>query len=154
MGTHIEGLDAVTAKLRLLGNGKLARNAANRAIRQSMKIVLAAARNNAKAIDDPETRESIQKNITYRQARVRSKSFVMGRVGVMGGAAQNQYTDKSALSGLPGGITTYWRFIELGTEHTPAIPFMRIAMFNNISNVTNSFAGQFSAEIDKELAKL
>ena len=76
------------------------------------------------------------------------------RVGVRGGAAQNANTDRAALSKLSGGITTYCRYLEFGSAKMPATPFMRPALSNNISQVTNQFATSFNQEIEKELAKL
>ena len=157
---HIQGLDEVQRKIKALGNGRLARNAANRAVRQSMKVVLNAAIANARGLDDPSTPQSIYKNIAYRQARLKNKSLVMGRVGIL--VAWKTYTKSKAnirkgLAGKKyqvGGDVFYWRFLELGTEHMAAKPFLRPALQNNISTVTNDFAGIFSAEIDKELAKL
>lgn len=157
---YIQGLDAVTRKLKILSNGRLARNAANRAIRQSMKVVLNAAISNARALNDPSTPKSIYKNIVYRQARLKSKSLAMGRIGVLTGwktYTQSKANIRKGLAGKKyqvGGDVFYWRFLELGTEHMAAKPFMRPALQNNISTVTNDFAGIFSAEIDKELAKL
>ena len=151
---EITGLDDVVSKLQRLANPKRTKSLALKASRQAMKIVLDAARQNAKAIDDPETAEKIWKNIATRAGRSRNPNQVIMRVGVRGGAAMNAHSDRAALSGLSGGNTTYWRYLEFGTSEMPATPFMRPALATNIQQVTNKFAEVFDAELDKELANL
>lgn len=151
---NIEGLDEVQEKFKRLANPRLMKNAARRSMRKAMAIVRDAARANAKGLDDPETTEKIWKNIAIAAGKTRNPNEVVMRVGVRGGAAQNANTDKAALSKLSGGITTYWRYLEFGSVHSPPTPFMRPALQNNIQAVTNSFAENFNKEIDKELAKL
>lgn len=163
---YIHGLGEVSGKLKILGNGKAAKNAAKRASRKAFAVVRKAAIANAKAIDDPKTMERIWKNITIRAGKISGENVKM-RVGIRGGARHYVHSKSNVRKGLagktyktdgdktnPGGDTFYWRFKEFGTEHSPAEPFMRPALQNNISTVTNDFAGIFSAEIDKELAKL
>jgi HK97 gp10 family phage protein len=150
----LEGLEPVQEKLKRLGNARLIKNAARRSMRKAMAIVRDAARANAKGIDDPETAEKIWKNIAIAAGKTRNPNEVVMRVGVRGGAAQNANTDRAALSKLSGGITTYWRYLEFGSANMPATPFMRPALSNNISQVTNQFATSFNQEIEKELAKL
>ena len=151
---NIEGLDEVQEKFKRLGNARLIKNAARRSMRKAMAIVRDAARNNAKGIDDPQTAEKIWKNIAIAAGKTRNPNEVVMRVGVRGGAAQNANTDRAALSKLSGGITTYWRYLEFGSVHNPPTPFMRPALQNNIQAVMSSFAQNFNAEIDKEIAKL
>ncbi|WP_312056832.1 HK97-gp10 family putative phage morphogenesis protein [Acinetobacter courvalinii] len=150
---EITGLDDVVSKLQRLANPKRTKSLALKASRQAMKIVLDAARQNAKAIDDPETAEKIWKNIATRAGRSRNPNQVIMRVGVRGGAAMNAHSDQAVLSGLSGGNTTYWRYLEFGTSEMPATPFMRPALATNIQQVTNKFAEVFDAELDKELLK-
>lgn len=151
---NIEGLDEVLRKMRLLGNPRRTRNAATRAARKAMNVVRDAARQNAKAIDEPETVEKIWKNIKVGAGKTRDKSLVIMRVGVDGGAAMNARSDLQALAAKSGGNTTYWRFLEYGTSKIPAVPFMRPALANNVQKVTDTFSQSFSAELDKEIAKL
>ncbi len=151
---EITGLDDVVNRLQRLANPRKTKSIARKASRQAMNIVRDAARNNAKAIDDPETSEKIFKNIKVSAGKTRNPNEIVMRVGVDGGAAQNANTDKAALSKLSGGITTYWRYLEFGTSQMPATPFMRPALANNIQQVTNKFAEVFDAELDKELANL
>ncbi|NUG49652.1 HK97-gp10 family putative phage morphogenesis protein [Acinetobacter lactucae] len=150
----IEGLDEVLRKMDLLKDPRKIRNAAMRASRKAMNVVRDAARQNAKAIDDPETVEKIWKNIKVSSGKSRDKSLVIMRVGVDGGAAMNAHSDHAALAAKSGGNTTYWRFLEYGTSEIPAVPFMRPALANNVQKVTDTFSQSFNAELEKELSKL
>ncbi|WP_180114977.1 HK97-gp10 family putative phage morphogenesis protein [Acinetobacter sp. YH12063] len=153
LDVQIHGIDELNRKLKLLTSGKAAKRIARKSARQAMNIVRDAARANAKAIDDPETVEKIWKNIAVSGGKTRSQNEIVMRVGVRGGAAQNANTDRTALSKLSGGITTYWRYLEFGSANIPATPFMRPALSTNIQEVTNKFSNVFGAELDKELAK-
>ena len=146
----IEGLDDVKSKLDRLASPKKAKSIARKAARQAMNIVRNAARENAKSIDDPETAAMIHKNIVVQAGKTQHASDIKMRVGIRGGASQNQHSISTA--GLSGGDTRHWRYIEFGTVHQPAVPFMRIAFFNNFDAVTNKFVEVFNSELDKELA--
>ncbi|HAV5345612.1 TPA: hypothetical protein JI077_05145 [Acinetobacter baumannii] len=145
----IEGLDEVLRKMGVLKDKRKIRNAAMRAARKGMNVVRDAARQNAKAIDDPETVEKIWKNIKVGAGKTRDKSLVIMRVGVDGGASFTNPTPKPT----SGGDTRHWRFIEYPTSHSTATPFMRPALYNNVQKVTDTFSQSFSAELDKEIAK-
>ncbi|EPP3506178.1 HK97-gp10 family putative phage morphogenesis protein [Acinetobacter baumannii] len=145
----IEGLDEVLRKMKLLGDPRRTRNAATRAARKAMNVVRDAARQNAKAIDDPETVEKIWKNIKVSAGRMKDKSQVLMRVGVDGGASFSNPTPKPT----SGGDTRHFRWVEFGSAHQPATPFLRPALANNVQKVTDTFSQSFSAELDKELLK-
>ena len=149
---NIEGLDQLKRKLDQLSNPKKAKQIARKAGRQAMNIVRDAARANAKAIDDPETREKIHKNIMVQGGKTRNANEVILRVGVRGGAAMNKNSNREALSGLSGGNTTYWRMPEFGNSHQAATPFMRPALSQNIDKATTKFVQVFDAEITKALS--
>lgn len=84
-----------------------------------MNIVRDAAKANAKAIDDPATKEKVFRNLITQESSKQSKreGGVVMRVGVRGGSGSNQHSKDA--SGNPGGDTRHWRYIELGTEHNP-----------------------------------
>lgn len=147
---NIEGLDEIQEKFKRLGNARLIKNTARRSMRKAMAIVRDAARNNAKGIDDPETAEKIWKNIAIAAGKTRNPNEVVMRVGVRGGASFSNPNPPNT----SGGDTRHWRWIEFGSIHNPPVPFMRPALQNNIQAVMSSFAHNFNAEIDKELAKL
>ncbi|WP_258580147.1 HK97-gp10 family putative phage morphogenesis protein [Acinetobacter baumannii] len=145
----IEGLDEVLRKMGVLKDKRKIRNAAMRAARKGMNVVRDAARQNAKAIDDPETSEKIWKNIKVSSGRMKDKSQVLMRVGVDGGASFSNPNPKPT----SGGDTRHFRWVEFGSAHQPATPFLRPALSQNIENVTSRFVTSFNDEIDKELAK-
>ncbi|WP_151777161.1 HK97-gp10 family putative phage morphogenesis protein [Acinetobacter brisouii] len=145
---RIQGLDQVRQKLRAIGKKSTIKRITRKSARQAMNIARDAARANAKALDDPITKEKIWKNIVTQTGKTSNSNEIRMRVGVRGGAAQNKYTDKTALSGLPGGITTYWRYIEFGTSEIAAQPFMRPALSKNVGQITDKFVSVFSAEIN------
>ena len=146
----IQGLDQLQSKLERLNNPRKVKSMVRKSLRQAANIVRDAARNNAKLIDDPETREKIWKNISVQGGKTRNFSDIKIRVGVRGGASFSNPNPPNT----PGGDTRHWRWLESGSVHNPPTPFMRPALQNNIQAVTNSFAENFNKEIDKELAKL
>jgi len=148
---NIHGMDQAKRKLEQLSNPKKAKQIARKAGRQAMNLVRDAARLNAKAIDDPDTREMIQKNITVQAGKTRSSNEIKIRVGVKGGAGRNQHSVSTA--GLSGGDTRHWRYVEFGTSKMPAVPFMRIAFSNNLDRVSSKFVEVFNTEMDKALSE-
>lgn len=147
---NIEGLDQLKRKLDQLSNPKKAKQIARKAGRQAMNLVRDAARTNAKAIDDPETREKIHKNIVTQGGKSRNSNEIVIRVGVKGGAGRNQHSVSTA--GLSGGDTRHFRYIEFGTSKIPATPFLRPSLSQNLDKVTTKFVQIFDAEITKALS--
>lgn len=150
LDVQIHGIDELNRKLKLLTSSKAAKRIARKAARQAMNIVRDAARANAKAIDDPETVEKIWKNIAVSGGKSRNSNEIVMRVGVRGGAS---FSNKNPPS-LSGGDTRHFRWVEFGSANNPPTPFLRPALSNNISRVTNQFATSFNQEIEKELSKL
>ena len=60
--------DGLIKKIRELPQ-RIGNNAGRRALRKGANVIRDAARINARAIDDPETREQIFKNISQRHSR-------------------------------------------------------------------------------------
>ena len=149
LDVQIHGIDELNRKLKLLTSSKAAKRIARKAARQAMNVVRDAARVNAKTIDDPETVEKIWKNIAVSGGKTRNQNEIVMRVGVRGGAS---FSNKNPPK-VSGGDTRHWRWIEYGSAHNVAVPFMRPALNNNIQEVTNKFSSVFEAELDKELAK-
>jgi len=156
----VRGLAEIERKLKLLPE-RLGRNAMRRALRKGANVIRDAARNNAKRIDDPETREQIWKNIAVAgggRKRERQAGGVMMRVGVRGGAKNYRRKEgKYHVGGSstnPGGDTWYWRLLEFGTSKMAAQPFMRPAAANSASAAYQAVVAAAPAEIDKELRKL
>lgn len=150
IGFRIQGIVGTVERMRGLAP-KLQRSGLRKAARRAMNIVRDAARAKAKAIDDPETAAKIWKNIATQDSPKEGAQVggVVMRVGVRGGAGSNQYSKDA--SGNPGGDTRHWRYIEFGTEHNPAAPFMRPALSENIDPVVERFATELNSEIDLAL---
>ncbi|MFW1829587.1 HK97-gp10 family putative phage morphogenesis protein [Acinetobacter sp. ULE_I092] len=144
----IQGLDQLQSKLERLNNPRKVKSMVRKALRQAANIVRDAARNNAKLIDDPETREKIWKNISVQAGKTRNPSDIKIRVGVRGGASFSNPNPPN----LSGGDTRHWRWVEFGSANNPAVPFMRPALANNIQPVTDKFVQMLNDEIDKALA--
>ena len=155
---NIEGLDRVLQNLANVADAKQAKRIARKAGRQGMNIVRNAARQSARAFDDPSTPTKIWKNIVTQGGRSRDANEVKIRVGIKGGAripytnnAENRRARRVGQSYHNYGSVFYWRFLELGTSKMPAVPFMRPALSNNVSQVTQRFAEVWTAEVIKQL---
>lgn len=133
--------DDALKRLRSFGR-KTERSAARKAARQGMNIVRNAARKNARALDDPDTKLRIWRDIVTQESRRQSKAVggVVMRVGVRGGA---RGADR------PYHTPWYWRLQELGTQHHRAQPFMVPALEQNAEAVGKKVADVLNAEIDK-----
>lgn len=147
----VMGVDELNAKFRQLPT-RLGMNAMRRALRKGANVVRDAARANAKRIDDPNTPADISKNIAVSAGGKRREQRAGGpmmRVGVRGGARP-----RSGDSGLSGGNTTHWRFIEFGTERSAAQPFMRPAAESNVQAVVSAVIQDMPKQMQRELAKM
>ncbi|WP_217629295.1 HK97-gp10 family putative phage morphogenesis protein [Halomonas taeanensis] len=65
-----------------------------------------------------------------------------------GGAASKAKNAKN-----PGGDTYYWRFLEFGTEHMAAQPFMRPGMDESVAPATDEFVTQFDKAIVRAIRR-
>lgn len=119
---------------------------ARRAAKKALAPVKSDAIENAKQIDDPNTREKIYQNIQIQTGKTKDKNEVKYRVGVKGGAKQNGVKKRGR-----GGDTFYWRFVELGTATIPAIPFLRRALAANIEASTEIFGQEMWKGIQEEI---
>lgn len=117
-----------------------------------MNIVRDEARRLAKGIDDPESRNTIWKNIRTQEATRSSRRVggVVMRVGVVGGARLGKKAHReSASADLPGKATQHWRLFEFGSQNTRAQPFMRPAFQTKLAAVQEKVAVELSAAIDR-----
>lgn len=144
MAERIEGLDAVIRRMKALPQ-EIQRKAATAALRKGAAVVVKAARANYSA-DDPSTPSNIAKAIASRADSKGGKreGGAMVKVGVIGGARPRKGNEDEG----------HWRFVEFGKEGVPARPFMRPALENNVSQVTNAITSALGPAIDKILAKL
>ena len=147
---NVQGMEQFQRKIEQLANPRKAKSMARKAARQAMNIARDAARTNAKAIDDPQTREKIHKNIAVAGGKSRNPSEIIMRVGVKGGASFSNPNPPS----LSGGDTRHWRWVELGSSNNRAVPFMRPALSTNLDQITSKFVQVFDDEINKALGAL
>lgn len=142
---NIEGYEELQARLQRM-SGAMIRRATSRASRKSLKPAHKKAKENAMRFDDPETAESIAKNLAIRVStkQFKLKGIVKASLGVRGGA-------KAGGDGGKFGDTFYWRFIEFGTSNMPAHPFLRNAF--NPTEANTAFTAAMREEIRKEIAK-
>lgn len=111
-----------------------------KAATQAANIIKKKAIENAKSIDDGTSEDKIFPFIKVKRsprASNRLNSAVV-KVGVEGGAKYSTRTPP-----------TYWRFVEFGTEDTPARSFMRDAMNGSEMAVFTKFYEVFFSEINK-----
>lgn len=112
--------------------------------RKAMQTVLDDAKRNASQIDDSETQLSITDNLAMRTSYKRSTGDLVIKVGVIGGARYRR-GDKEQ------GLTTYWRYVEFGTEHSAAQPFLRPAMDDNQQQLFSNFIAEVKAGLNRRL---
>ena len=150
----MDGLDRALKNMRDLST-KVQRSSIRKATRRGAVVIRDAARATARGFDDPDTPETIWKNITIRQGRA-PKGDAKMRVGVMGGARDmSKHGEvKGSGKGNPGGDTFYWRFLEFGTEKMPAKPFMRPAAQSSSPEVYATVARELEREVTAEAAKM
>lgn len=119
-------------------NGKKARSA----LRKAANVVAAAAKVGAEKLDDSGTGRKISDNIGVRWngRRFKNKGEFAFRIGVLKGAKlpKNNHENIEA-----GAATPHWRLLEFGTKVSPAKPFLRPALENNIAKVTDTFIVEY-----------
>jgi len=157
-GNHIEGLDAVLARLGQL-QGKEMKKAVTASLRKGANLVKKDAAMRAKSFDDPSTPAQVFKEIVVRTGKVRNREDVRLRIGVKGGAQnykntkQNRRLGRVGNSYEGGGNVYWWRFLEFGTSKMAARPFMRPALAENTDKVIALFKDTLGPAIDKVLSK-
>lgn len=121
------------------------------ALRKSAQVLRDQARANAARVDDPATPEDIAANIVERWSgrTFKKTGNMMFRVGVMGGAGGSKTGAQQ--SSLPGGDTRHWRYLEFGTEDTPAQPVFRPVPAQAGQQAIDEFVKQYSKKIDRVL---
>lgn len=136
------GIDEMIDKISTL-ESKTQKKIAFKAVTQAANIVKKKAVQNAKALDDGSTPDKIYPFIKVKRSPRQSKRLnsAVVRVGIEGGA---RYTTRNP--------PTYWRYVEFGTEDTPAKSFFRDAINGSEMAVFAKFFEVFNDEIEKALA--
>ncbi|ORL62905.1 HK97-gp10 family putative phage morphogenesis protein [Pseudomonas putida] len=124
----LKGADDIAAKFRSLSEG-VRRQVALPAAKDAMDIVRQDAEERAWRIDNPKTDPTIALNIVMQERKKLDAEMgaVMVSVGVKGYGVRK------------GGPTFYWKFVELGTEHSRARPFLRPALEQNRAQIFREF---------------
>lgn len=127
---NLKGADALVAKFRTLPQ-ELQRQIVVPAALDAMQIVLSAAKDNASRLDRPETPNYIPKNLDI----IEDKKFFEET-----GSTKISVGVRKRKRGVAGGNTYYAAlFLELGTSHARAFPFMRNALNQNQQAVFSEF---------------
>ncbi len=145
----ITGLDSLLGKLESVSYD-VRRKGGRAALRKAAQVVMQKAKDGAERIDDKETGRSIADNIALRwNGKLFKQTGNLGfRIGVLHGAVLKDGGDLS-----PNSPTPHWRLIEFGTENMAAVPFMRPALANSISEVTNTFVTEYEKAIDRAIRR-
>lgn len=135
----LTGADALSAKFKELSVG-MRTQVAVPAAKDAMELVMKDAKERAQRIDDPETRNQISENIAM---------VVQKKLGEELGAAIVSVGVKKSKAGQRGGNTFYWWYVELGTEHSAAEPFMRGALASQKEEVFKEFLSSAKYQLIK-----
>lgn len=138
----ILGLDSLLGKLGEVSMD-VRRKGGRAALRKAAQVVVQKAKAGAERIDDKATGRSISDSIALRwNGRLFKRTGDLGfRIGVLHGAVLKDGGDLSTNAPTP-----HWRLIEFGTEKMPAAPFMRPALADSISEVTNTFVTEYEKD--------
>lgn len=145
----ILGLDGLLGKLGAVSLD-VRHKGGRAALRKAAQVVVQKAKEGAERIDDKATGRSISDNIALRwNGRLFKRTGDLGfRIGVLHGAVLKDGGDLSSNAPTP-----HWRLIEFGTEKMPAAPFMRPALADHISLVTNTFVTEYEKAIDRAIRR-
>jgi len=143
----LTGLDGVLLNLRTVTEN-VRKTRGRSSLRKAGLIIVEAAKRNVQQNDDPETERTIASNIViqWNNRRFRATGDIAFRIGVRGGA---RIPKGEAVPDGKNAATPHWRFLEFGTKVSPAKPFLRPAMADNINTVTNAFV----TELEKSIAR-
>lgn len=149
---RITGLEGLLGKLDSVSYD-VRRKGGRAALRKAAQVVVQKAKEGAERIDDKATGRSISDNIALRwNGRLFKQTGNLGfRIGVLHGAIlakKGETVDTSTNAPTP-----HWRLLEFGTEKMAAAPFMRPALANSISEVTNTFVTEYEKAIDRAIRR-
>lgn len=136
----LQGMDVLLGKLKTLEQ-EPRKKTTRFALRKAANFVRDDAKQRASRFDDPQTPSNIPDSIVVKAdtKHTRRTGDLKMSVGVKGGAKT--------------GGTYHWRFLEFGTEHMAAQPFMRPALEQNIGAASNEFANQFEKAIIRAIKR-
>ena len=155
---ELKGLDELERKLNELKETAINKNYAEEerlktirfAMRKAANVIRNKAIEKAKAFDDPNTDTAVWKNIrvAFDGRHFRRTGEFRFKIGVAGGATSKEDNDSNK-----GGDTYYWRFLEFGTQHMSAKPFLRPAMQESMDQAIETFYEEYKKSIDRAIRK-
>lgn len=145
----ITGLDSLLGKFEEISYD-VKRRGGRSSLRKASTIVVQKGKEGALRVDDAETGRSIADNIALRwNGRLFKQSGDLGfRIGVLHGAVLKNGGDLSKNAPTP-----HWRLLEFGTEKMRAQPFLRSALADHISEVTDTFVTEYEKAIDRAIKR-
>ncbi|MFG5862707.1 HK97-gp10 family putative phage morphogenesis protein [Metapseudomonas sp. CR1201] len=148
----ITGLDSLLGKLESISYD-VKRKGGRSALRKAAQVVAQSAKQGALRVDDAATGRSIADNIALRwNGRLFKRTGDLGfRIGVLHGAVLPKAGE--AADTTQNAPTPHWRLLEFGTEKARAQPFMRSALADHISEVTNTFVTEYEKAIDRAIKR-
>lgn len=148
----LTGLDSLLGKLEAVAYD-VKRKGGRSALRKAAQVVANKAKEGAERLDDSATGRSISSNIALRwNGKLFKQSGNLGfRIGVLHGAVLAKKGEAPDLSA--NGPTPHWRLLEFGTDKMAASPFMRKALADNISEVTNTFVTEYEKAVDRAIKR-
>lgn len=129
--------DKILAKALNAGATAIKKDAKKRASVAEKSHIMRYSRGGKVKVEPTLLRQSI------RQRKIKKKE--MAKAGLQG-AAVGIYIGKGTKQKL---YPRYWHFIEYGTPHHPAVPFLRPAFEHNKQLALDKFVAKLSSEIDK-----
>jgi len=147
----VEGLDELLSKLKTVDHD-MSHKGGRFALRKAAQVIRDQVKANASRIDDPQTAADIAKNVVERWSgrTFKRTGNLMFRVGIMGGAGGNKPSE--AFANNPGLDTRHWRYLEFGTQSTPANPFFRRAMDKG-QEATSTFIKEYDKALDRAIKR-
>ena len=148
----LTGLDSLLGKLEAVAYD-VKRKGGRSALRKAAQVVANKAKDGAERLDDSATGRSISSNIALRwNGKLFKQTGSLGfRIGVLHGAVLAKKGEDPDLSA--NGPTPHWRLWEFGTSKMAGSPFMRKALADNISEVTNTFVTEYEKAIDRAIKR-
>ena len=140
-GERIDGLDGVLAKLKSL-EGKAAKKIVRHSLRAGAKPLRNEMKRNARKFDDPATSEAVYKQIATRSIPKRTLKRFDFDEGVSTGVKDSK----------PGQPYHYGLFLERGTAHMPAQPFIRNSADNTRTEVFTAVSDDLWDGITKQVS--
>lgn len=149
---NMEGLPELLGKLDTVSSD-IKYKGGRFALRRAAQVIRDQVKQNAAAIDDPQTAADIAANVKERWSgrTFRRTGNLMFRVGILGGAGGNKPSE--AFASYPGLDTRHWRFIEFGTSNIAAEPFVRPAADQAGQEAVNVFITQYGKALDRALRR-